>query len=213
MKNEEASLQAGKLAKKLDTRIANIPPISTILQQLSFPAGRHGRTRCPIHQGENTQAFSYSDNKGQWYCFRCGFGGDAIELVKRCLDVDFKGALRWFGIEPGKPPEPDPARLQQQQEQLQQWTCLLRHQRELREEFRIRSLIAFCGGERLRQNPDNEMGWALLHEAYRGRSLAAIEYELDELLRTIPREAYPRPEDLPGYGLSKLIAENRRATA
>ncbi len=191
-------------------RHSELPAISELLSRLDIPPGRRGRTRCPIHRGNNEQAFSYSNERGLWHCFRCGVGGDALDLVKRSLNVDFKGALLWLGIEPRRPLQ-DPEAVKRQEQQRQEWACLLRHQPELRERFRIRGLIAFYGGEYRRDG--NPLGWRLLHEAYRDRPLAAIEHELDELLETIPREAYSRPEDLPGYELGKLIAEMRKKGA
>lgn len=41
---------------------------------------------CPLHRGDNPQAFVVSRTKNRWYCFtRCQRGGDVIEFV-RCLD-------------------------------------------------------------------------------------------------------------------------------
>jgi hypothetical protein len=83
----------------------------------------------------------------------------------------------------------------------------------LREEFRLRNFIACHAGERLREDPDSGIAWELLSIAYGGRPLEAIEDELDKLLEIIPREAYPRAEELPGYKLSQLLRETRRCAA
>ena len=169
---------------------SDLPAISTILSRLDISPGQRGRTKCPIHRGDNLQAFSFDDKRGQWYCFRCGFGGDAVELVKRSLGANFKTALRWLGLELGKPPAPDPVVIRKRKEQLQHWAELLQLQRELRDEYRLRNLIAFHAGQRLRVDPDSWLAWELLDVAYSGRPLGAIEHELDELLASIPREAY-----------------------
>jgi len=60
---------------------SQLPAISRILSQLGIKPGRRGRTACPIHRGDNQQAFSYDDDKGYWHCFRCNKGGDAVRLV------------------------------------------------------------------------------------------------------------------------------------
>jgi len=170
---------------------SDLPIISNILFRLDIPLGRRGRTRCPIHRGDNHQAFSYDDKKGQWYCFRCGIGGDAIELVKKALDLDFKRALQWLGIEPSanlgtivpsrKSSASNPKIAQQ-----------LKLQRILRDEFRTRNLIEKYGLKHLRLDPNSSIGWELLATAYSRPGLEAIQYQLDQLLEEIPREAYPR---------------------
>jgi DNA primase len=154
-----------------------LPSISEILVRLDIPPGRRGRTRCPIHQGDNTQAFSYDDDKGQWFCFRCGIGGDAIALIEKALDTDFKGALRWLGIEPGKPPVPDPEviRRRMAREGLNAWAKKIG--RELRFEFYIREKIITRARQRLQRDPDDAYGWNWLGWALTGH--AALEYALD----------------------------------
>jgi DNA primase len=42
---------------------------------------RH-RARCPIHGGDNPQAFALTPSKGLWYCHACGVGGDAVDFVR-----------------------------------------------------------------------------------------------------------------------------------
>lgn len=46
---------------------------------------RHGRGICPIHGGDNPEAFSVTDGKG-WHCWTgdCG-GGDGVDFVRRML--------------------------------------------------------------------------------------------------------------------------------
>lgn len=154
-----------------------LPSISEILSRLDIPLGKRGRTLCPIHRGDNTQAFSYDDDKGQWYCFRCGIGGDAVELVKRSLDTDFLRALRWLGIERGAIPKPDPAimRRWQARQGLKVWAEKIG--KELRFEFYVREKVITRALKRLRQNPDDAYGWSWLGWALTGHS--ALEYKLD----------------------------------
>jgi hypothetical protein len=163
---------------------SQLPPISSILSHLGIAPGRHGRTQCPIHQGENKQAFSYNDDKGQWFCFRCGFGGDAIDLVKHSLDLDFKSALRWLGLEPRSIKAPDPAivRKRRVRQGLRCWAHKL--QRRLRDEFYYRTKIEYYGTRRLKADPEDEIGWSLLEIAYKGAPLDELERILDLLIGT-----------------------------
>ena len=54
--------------------------VEAVLEAAGHPVGRHGRTTCPIHQGDNEHAFSYTDR--QWHCWACGEGGGIITLAK-----------------------------------------------------------------------------------------------------------------------------------
>lgn len=163
---------------------AQLPPISNILSNMGITPNRHGRTLCPIHQGENKQAFSYDDDKGVWFCFRCGFGGDAIDLVKRAMDTDFPGALRWLGLEPGSVMTPDPAMIRQRRVHhgLQVWART--RERKLRDEFYIRLQNEYDGKRRLQSNPDDRIGWEMLSIAYTGIPLDELERQLDLLIGT-----------------------------
>ena len=167
------------------------PSIRQFLLELGYHPTRN-RCNGPCHEGDNPDAFSFDDDKGLWFCHRCAIGGDVFTLVMTVMDTDFAGALRHFGLEPGRPPTPDPDFIRQREAEAQQWNKLLQQQRELREEFRIRSLIEYHGRERLRSDSEDRAGWDLLKTAYSGRPLSAIEYELDRLLEQIPREAYQR---------------------
>lgn len=57
---------------------------------------------CPFHQ-ENTPSFSVSPDKGLYYCFGCGAGGDAIELVSQLKGFSFTEAIGYlaerFGVD------------------------------------------------------------------------------------------------------------------
>jgi DNA primase len=156
---------------------AETPSISSILSRLDVPPGRHGRTICPIHHGQNRFAFSYDDDRGVWYCFRCGIGGDAVDLIKQVTGTDFKGALRWLGIEPGKPPAPDPERIRQRRirEGLLKWAKTLG--RQMRNEFYTRELVITEARRRLERDPDDEWAWTWLAWALTGKD--ALENKLD----------------------------------
>jgi DNA primase len=46
---------------------------------------------CPIHGGDNPNAFVISTSKNIWHCFtRCNTGGDVIKLVQRLYGKDYR---------------------------------------------------------------------------------------------------------------------------
>ena len=55
--------------------------------------GRSWLVSCPFHV-DAKPSLSISPDKGVWYCFPCGFGGDGIELVMRLHRLNFVGAVQ-----------------------------------------------------------------------------------------------------------------------
>src|SRR3954454_4565494 len=57
---------------------------------------------CPFHD-ERTPSFHVTPDKGMYYCFGCGEGGDAFRFVEKTEGVDFIGAMeslaQRYGIE------------------------------------------------------------------------------------------------------------------
>jgi len=153
-----------------------LPKISEILHHLGMEP-RRNRSKCPIHGGDNPQSLSFNDDAGHWFCHRCGIGGDAVELVRRSLDTDFRGALRFFGLEPGRPPAPDPERVRRQQIRagLRRWADDLG--RRLRLEHYVMERVIATATRRLTRDPEDEWGWSWLQWAYRGQE--RIVHELD----------------------------------
>jgi len=68
------------------------------LKALTEDAGAeftNGRSRCPLHGGDNKSAFSIFNNGQSWHCFTtCGAGGDVIEFYRRWKQTDTKTAVR-----------------------------------------------------------------------------------------------------------------------
>jgi hypothetical protein len=157
----------------------SLPPISSILSRLDIPPGRRGRTRCPIHRGDNQQAFSYDDERGVWYCHRCAMGGDAITLTQRALDTDYRGALAWLGLRPGEipQPQPDPAtvRRERARQGLQRWAR--ETARWMRDQYFIRNAIEVAAADLIQIDPTDEAAWDALAWAVTGRE--RIGYMLD----------------------------------
>lgn len=51
---------------------------------------------CPLHEGDNTPSFCCYEGEYGWYCYGCGEGGDAIELIKKLYNLDFKEAVKFI---------------------------------------------------------------------------------------------------------------------
>jgi len=122
-----------------------------------------------------------------FYCFACGERGDKLSYVMKTLGCDFKAALRFFGLEPGRPPAPDPAVVKKRRAEdgLRAWAK--RRGRELREEYYNRSRIELYARRRLENDPEDQLGWGLLGVAYSGTPLDEIE-RLHDLLIGRPWE-------------------------
>lgn len=58
---------------------------------------KHGRCKCPIHNGEGYNMKLYPDDRG-YVCWVCKSGGDVLRLVQEtiCKDEPFKNVLAWF---------------------------------------------------------------------------------------------------------------------
>lgn len=53
---------------------------------------KHGRCKCPIHGGKNSQSFSVKNNRGK--CHSCGWYGDTIKYVMDTEGYSFPQAVR-----------------------------------------------------------------------------------------------------------------------
>jgi DNA primase len=59
---------------------------------------------CPFHQ-EKTPSFTVSADKGLYYCFGCGEGGDVVRFVQRVENLSFAEAVEQLGERFGIPVE------------------------------------------------------------------------------------------------------------
>ena len=59
---------------------------------------------CPFHQ-EKTPSFTVSAEKGLYYCFGCGEGGDIVRFVERIENLSFAEAIEELGERFGVPVE------------------------------------------------------------------------------------------------------------
>lgn len=61
--------------------------------------GRSWRGPCPIHGGDNPQAFSFSSRHGRFYCFtHCGSVGNYIQAYQKAKKVSYERALRDLAV-------------------------------------------------------------------------------------------------------------------
>jgi DNA primase len=151
----------------------------SIINQIGSKALRRGRGQCPLC--ESSTGFSANDNRG-FHCFACGAHGDKIGFVQQFCKCDFKAALRFFGLEPGRPPIPDPEteRRRKIRQGLEAWARAQR--KELSAAHYGREQLSTLALHRLRQDPEDAAGWDWLTKALPG--LPGIEYQLDLLSGT-----------------------------
>lgn len=64
---------------------------------LGTPRKRGGEhlVRCPLHD-DTDPSLSLNAEKGLWYCWPCGQGGDGIDLVMDCRGLQFPDAVKWI---------------------------------------------------------------------------------------------------------------------
>jgi hypothetical protein len=73
--------------------IAALVPWFRVLEEAGIAAGRGGRTRCPVHGGDNPTSFSYGKESVTARCFACGWRGDKLAFLQAALGIGFKAAL------------------------------------------------------------------------------------------------------------------------
>jgi hypothetical protein len=148
---------------------------------------RRGRARCPIHDGDSRTSLSTDEDRG-FHCFVCGASGDKISFIQQLYKCDFKDALRFYGLEPGKPPKLDPASLRRNvaMDRVRQW--IRTTGRRLRDEYLNRQRITVYARKRLAANPVDQTAWELLRIAFDGE--AKNEFLLDEI--DLRRDDYER---------------------
>ena len=82
-----------------DDRILRVKaalPISKVAARYVELGRRRGAdvfALCPFHP-EKTPSFKINDRTGRYHCFGCGADGDAIDLVQKLENVEFREALR-----------------------------------------------------------------------------------------------------------------------
>ena len=57
------------------------------------PKGNRLMSLCPFHN-DKTPSFTVYPEKGFFYCFGCGTGGDIIEFIQRIEKIDYISAVK-----------------------------------------------------------------------------------------------------------------------
>jgi CHC2 zinc finger/Domain of unknown function (DUF927) len=83
-------------------------------------AGREYLGRCPFHE-DKTPSLSVNDERGVFYCFGCGEGGDVFDFVMKLEGLDFPQAKASLGVNGDlpRPTKKDP--MKEEAEHLAAW--------------------------------------------------------------------------------------------
>ena len=68
---------------------------------------RRGWGLCPFHADKHP-SMKINRDRQTFHCFGCGAHGDVINFIQKLHNLDFKDALRYLGMKPGKPAPIDP---------------------------------------------------------------------------------------------------------
>lgn len=52
------------------------------------------RGKCPFHKDNQNPNFTLYPETNSYYCYKCQFGGDVIDLYMKIKEVDFKKAVK-----------------------------------------------------------------------------------------------------------------------
>jgi DNA primase len=124
--------------------------------------------RCPIHAGNNRQAFSL---RGLYFrCFTCGAHGDVVALSQALHGLSWHEAVahiaQMAGLDPGAVPRLDPAVLAQRQADSRRRQAAQRRRGDrltgLAKSYHSLTAAAEQAGRALRAHPDDDDTWALL---------------------------------------------------
>ena len=95
--------------------------IETVLQAEGIDL-RRGWGLCPFHADKHP-SFKINRARQTFHCFSCGGHGDVIDFIQRLHNLNFKDALKYLEITPGKPPQVDPIRQRKREllRDFEQW--------------------------------------------------------------------------------------------
>ena len=77
-------------------------PIEGVAERLGLQVKMH-KALCPFHDDHHA-SLSFSVRRNTFRCFVCGASGGTIDLVMKCLNKGFKGAVNWLTDSPLAPP-------------------------------------------------------------------------------------------------------------
>ena len=80
--------------ERQDIQMLRDLPIEGVAQRMGMEVTRH-KALCPFHDDHHA-SLSFNVRKNTYRCFVCGEHGGTIDLVMRCLHLDFKEACKWL---------------------------------------------------------------------------------------------------------------------
>lgn len=152
---------------------------NSIFTRLGLPEPRRGRAKCPLHNGDNPSSLSLDERGERYYCHSCGQGGDKIAFLMKVLETDFRGALDFLGMQPGRPQARTAATLRQAIERSKVETWCKEKGRALRDEHYQRERFIARARRRLEKDPEDVIAWNWLAWAFKGKD--KIEDLLDRI--------------------------------
>jgi len=84
--------------------------------------GRESWASCPFHIDLHP-SFKINLDQQTFHCFSCGAHGDVIDFIQKLYNLSFKDALKYLGMNPGKPPMVDPKQQRKRElvKDFEQW--------------------------------------------------------------------------------------------
>lgn len=70
-------------------------PILEVAAKLGIEI-RRNKAVCFRGHDNKTPSLSFNVKENYWHCFGCGIGGNALDLVRLFLNLNFRDALQWF---------------------------------------------------------------------------------------------------------------------
>jgi len=77
---------------------------------------------CPFHLDKHP-SMKINMEQQTFHCWGCGAHGDVIDFIQKFHNLDFKDALKYLGMKPGKAPQVDPIRQRKREllRDFEQW--------------------------------------------------------------------------------------------
>lgn len=164
-----------------------------VVEFYGFHIDRAGYIQCPFHTGDDHGSLKvYENGKTGWHCFGCGAGGSVIDFVMRLFDINFRQAVLRLNTdfnlglagEKKRSRAEQSAILEQRRREVERREALEAEHRSLAAEYRYFWEIAKYFPPEL-----DEKGETWVHPLYPEavQALPALEYRLDEIIRSIGR--------------------------
>ncbi len=156
--------------------------ILDICQEFNIELNRHGRGKCPIHNGNNTSAFSI---KGDYFkCYSCGISGDVYALYMKLTGCNFPIAKKYIDGESFSPFTQKAIQEKQilKQKESEKKVELLQQEMDLIDSIRDLGEIAHTAMKYAKELKGTELGWEFIKNYANADTLRMIrELELNDM--------------------------------